>query len=254
MNYSLHFCKIAAPCESAWASNWTAIDGAIQSPAILPAGWGCIVTRNGSIAAVLGRNAGWVPWSIRIFRKRGKLYGPNGYGHGKTRHTREFPSSGKLSDTSNHVKHLVLLFLVLTVIGRSCHLIPYIFPAFKKYMYVARCCSSEDFWCSICVRLTIYGSRPCIRCNASWQSDKPLAHFLQSMTTFHVCAPWVLFGLLGHESNITRVGVTPWTDLWMWDCWLHTRNTFADDWRVSPLCTSCINIFWSHIVLQCCTS
>ena len=82
MNYSLHFCKIAAPCESAWASNWATIDGAIQSPAILPAGWGCIVTRNGSIAAIIGRNAGWVPWPIRIFWERGKLYGSNGYGHG----------------------------------------------------------------------------------------------------------------------------------------------------------------------------
>jgi hypothetical protein len=27
-----------------------------------------------------------------------------------------------------------LLFLLLTVIGRSCHLIQYIFPAFKKYV------------------------------------------------------------------------------------------------------------------------
>jgi hypothetical protein len=79
-----------------------------------------------------------------------------------------------------------------------------------------------------CARLTIYDNRPCIRCNASWQSDKPLVRFLQSMTTFHVCAPWVLFGLLGHESNITHVGVTPWTDdLWMWDCWLQTCNAFA---------------------------
>ncbi|PWZ06090.1 hypothetical protein Zm00014a_033882 [Zea mays] len=44
------------------------------------------------------------------------------------------------SDTSNPGKHLVLLFLLLTVIGRSCHLIRYIFSTFKKYV-----CSS---WCS----------------------------------------------------------------------------------------------------------
>ncbi|KAF0889533.1 hypothetical protein E2562_026947 [Oryza meyeriana var. granulata] len=32
---------------------------------------------------LLGRYAGWVPWSIRIFRERGILHGPNGYGHGQ---------------------------------------------------------------------------------------------------------------------------------------------------------------------------
>ena len=87
--------SISAPSESPRAPNWAAIAGIDQPPAIFPAGRGCIVTGHGSAAAIIGRDFGWISWSIRFFRQCGKLHGSDGHGHGQTWDTWEFSSAGK---------------------------------------------------------------------------------------------------------------------------------------------------------------
>lgn len=77
---------MAASCESVGAFDRTATYRHWQFAAVLPTSRGCIVSRDGGIAAVPGWDAvQWISWLLGFIWECGKLYGADGHGHGKAR-------------------------------------------------------------------------------------------------------------------------------------------------------------------------
>lgn len=102
-------CNFTATCKSAGATYRAASNGHLQPAAVITTGRGCSLSRDGGITAILGRNIGWITWSIWILRKCCKLYGSNGNGDGQTWNSREFSSSGELLMLRFSVSYLSII-------------------------------------------------------------------------------------------------------------------------------------------------